>query len=316
MEAVVLKRKGNPNFGKKKVEGSTEQINNAIHAEQVKDQYVFQLIKTHEKQKPRDFETGEFRDSPYQPFYGVANSGLAWDKTYKNPKNTNATAGGQRRWRYLFNYPTVWVDEQIDPEPTKEELSDSQNDLIFRNGVLRVFGYQETKLLALKLNNTFEGCERPLKNLPKEFKLLDQDKIDKEVLQELDDSFESEKYAREATDEEMYAVSHWYGIDLSKSDDAIRKEFIQKARSNPKVFNREFINPKHKAKYVFLKALEDNMISPTIVPGKLYYVDTNTPIFDLKSEDVAEELSVNYVVGVDKIKSLHDKLKKHYEDTE
>jgi len=316
MEQVVIKRKGNPNFGKKKVEGSEETKIDLKQPEKIKEQYVFQLIKTHEKQKPRDFETGEFRDSPYQPFYAVANSGLAWDKTYVNPKNPNATPGGQRRWRYLYNYPTIWVDEQVDPEPTKEELSDSQNDLIFRNGVLRVFGYQETKLQALMLNNTFEGCERPLKNLPKEFKLLDQEKIDKEVLQELDDSFEAEKYAREATDEEMYAVSHWYGIDLGKSDDAIRKEFIQKARSNPKVFNREFINPKHRAKYVFLKALGDNMISPTIVPGKLYYVYTNTPIFDLKSSDVAEELAVNYVANVEKIKSLHDKLKKHYDDNE
>lgn len=302
METVVVKRRGNPTFFKKKDEPAVELDQNK--------QYVFQLLKTHEKQKPVDGKTGEIATSPYQPFYGVVNSGIAWDPDY-TPKGSSKK-GAQRRWRYLHGWPTIWVDEQVDPEPTKEDLSQPENDLVFRFGVLRVFAHQTTKLQALRLNNTFEGCVRPLKNLPFEYKLLDQDKIDKEVLETLDSAFEAEKTAREASLDEMYALAYFYGIDLAKSDDAIRKEFITKARTNPVVFNREFANPKNKMKYIFQWGLSDNVISGTIVPGTVYLVDSNTKVWDLRSENIVEELAAATFAGDKEARKLYDQLNNMY----
>lgn len=306
----AIKRRGNPNFGKAK-KTETEIIEDEI-TKDLNRQYIFQLLQTHERAKPRDGKTGELVGSAYQPFWGAVNSGMAWDPNY-TPKGATKP-GAQRRWRYLHTYPTIWVDEQIDPEPTKEDLADPNNDIIFRQGVLRIFGHQKTKLQALMLNNGFKDCVRPLKNVVKDFELLDQDKIDKEVLQTLDDAFEAEKAAREATNDEMYATAYFFGIDLDKSDEAIRKEFINKARSNPKVFNREFVNPKNRFKYTFLEALADNLISGTKNPGRLTYVETGAIMFDLKTEDTAEELANMCMSNHEKSMNLYNKLEKMYKD--
>jgi hypothetical protein len=305
-----IKRKGNPNFGNKKEEGQSQVPDN------YNNQYIFQLLKTHEKQKPITSQLGDkeggYIVNVFQPWFAVVNSGVAWDPNYIPKGKTEK--GGQRRWRFLHNYPdTIWVDEQIDPEPTKEDLADDRNDIVFRNGVLRVFGHEERKLQALMLNNTFDGCVRPLKNLPKEFTLLNQDKIDKEVLESLDAAFEAEKAARNATLEEMYAVGYYFGIDMTKSDDAIRKEFINKARQNPQLFNREFVNPKNKYKYVFLLGLEDNIISSTINSGRITIVETNVVKFELKTGDAAEELAQLCMSEHKEAMALYNILNKKYQ---
>jgi len=303
---VAPRRPGNPNFGKRKSEDQKL-------SEDLNKQYIFQLLKEHHRSKPITSKFGEAGgeiESPYQPYYGAVNSGLAWDPEYV-PKG-KTTKGGTRRWRFLYGYPSIWVDEQVDPEPSKEDLISDRNDLKFRNGVLRVFGHEQTKLQALMLNDAFSGCVRKLKNIPAEYQLLDQDKIDKEVLEAIDDAFEAEKAAREATIEEMYAVGMFFGLDMTKSDDAIRKQFIVKARTNPSLFNREFLNPKNKYKYFFKIAVDDNYISGTMVPGKLQLVEANTPILDLKTEDVAEECAMLAMGNDSKALALYDKLVKKY----
>lgn len=313
--APVIKRRGNPNFGQKKTEIEIQQ--DVITAD-IDKQYIFQLLKTHEKAKPVDNSTGEIIGSPFQPYYGVVNSGLAWDPDYISPieakkAKSDQKRGAARRWRFLYNYPTIWVDEQIEPEPTKEDFAAAENDLVFRKGLLRVFGHEKMKLKALELNNAFQGVVRPLKSVVKEYMLLDQDKIDKEVLQQLDDSFEAEKSARDASLEEMYAVAYYFGIDLSKSDDAIRKAFINIARSKPAVFNREFVNPKNKVKYTILEGLAENYISDTIVPNTLHYVESGTKIMDLKTPDTAEEIATMYMSGDIKSTNLYNKINKYFE---
>lgn len=312
-QAVAVKRPGNPNFVKKVTKPEREQ-----HKEEAQKVYIFQLLKEYTRTKPLTSKLGEDGgriENPFQPWYGVVNSGIAWDNEY-TPKG-KTKPGGQRRWRFLFNYPdTIWVDEQIDPEPVKEDFADSRNDIVFRNGYLRVYAHEERKLQALMLNDTFEGNARPLKDLPAEYKLLDQDKVDREVLQMLDDAFEAEKAAREASLEEMYALCIYYGINLERSDDAIRKEFIQRARTSPSQFNREFVNPKNKYKYTFLCAISANLISGTMIPGKLQYVETNVPLFDLKTEDTAEELATLCMGNYEKAVNLYNKLKKRFEEEE
>lgn len=303
------KQRGNPNFGKKP---SAE----AQLTEDLNRQYIFQLTKTHEKSKPISAKLGDMGGaifSPYQPYYGVVNSGLAWDGTFV-PKNGNKEKpGGSRRWRYLHGFPTIWVDEQMDPEPTKEDLASNLNDLTFRNGVLRVFGYETTKLQALMVNDAFGGCKRPLKDIPKQYVLLNQDEIDKSVLASLDDAFDAETIARGATLQEMYACAYYFGINLQQSDIAIRKDFISRARSNPKVFNEQFTYPVNQYKWVFKSALDNNIISTTIVPGCVYLVDSNTKVYDLNTGDAITELSQAVFANEPKSSELYQTLKKMME---
>ncbi len=315
-----IKRRGNPSFGRKPEQPAKTEDEVAV--DDFAKEYLFQLIKTHESAKPVDGKTGERTTSAYQPFFGVPNSGTAWDADYISPseeKKAKAEGrqpkkGGRRRWRYIHNYPTIWVDEQIDPEPSKEEIRDEGNDLIFRNGLLRVFGHQEMKLQALQLYDGFEGNPRPLKNVPKDYKLLDQAKIDKQVIEDLDAAFDAEDAARGATLEEMYAVGYYFGIDPNMSDDAFRKAFRQAARTNPKIFLREFANPRNKYKYLFLKALADNLISTILFPGKVALVESNVALFDIKGEDAAEELATLTFTKFDKAVILKEKLEAIYKE--
>jgi hypothetical protein len=322
-----VKRRGNPNFGRK---AATQQSTafaeqpsgQTIEPEQTEDLnkiYIFQLLKTHERVKPRDGKTGEMVGSAYQPFYQVVNSGVAWDASYipmlpNGQKKEGVKAGAARRWRYLHNYPTIWVDEQVNPEPTKTDLAAAENDIVFRNGVLMVKGYEKMKLQALMLNDGFQDCVRPLKNKPKEYILIEQEKIDKQVMADMDASFEAEKAARSATLDEMYAVGAVYGIDASKSDDAFRKDFISKARANPRSFMREFVNPKNKVKYRVLAALADNVISDTVLPNAIVYVDSGVTLLETKTPDVAEEAAVMYMAGHDKAIKLFDRLERLYRE--
>jgi len=250
--------------------------------------------------------------TPYQPYFAVVNSGLAWDKTYVPREGMKP--GASRRWRFLHGFPTIWVDEQIDPEPTKEELASNLNDIIFRYGVLRMFGHEQTKLQALMLNDAFDGCERPLKNIVKQYTLLNQDQIDKDVLAQLDNAFEAESAARAATNEEMYAMSYYFGINLAQTDDAIRKHFITKARSNPTVFNREFVNPKNKYKYIFMTAFGQNIISSTMIPGCVTLVEAGRNVYDLKTDNAVEELSTATMANDAKATELYNQLRKMIED--
>lgn len=329
-QTVSFKKRGNPNFGKKTLTPDEQfaQKQQSIEDADFNRQYIFQLTTEHKTAKPRSAKQGDMGSgeviSAFQPFYGVCNNGIAWDPDYISPQEAkkdkkDQKKGGQRRWRYLANFPSIWVDEQVEPEPTSEELAAAENDLTFRRGVLRVFGYQKTKLQALMLNNSFEGVKRPLKNVPKDYKLLDQDKIDQEVLQSLDDSFEAEKSARAATNEEMYAVGYYFGIDATKSDDAFRKAFIMKARENPSVFNREFTNPKNKFKYNFLNALADNIISGTVLQGKCTLISTGAHLFDIQNtatDLIADELATMVMTNYEKAVGLHNRIEKIYLDGE
>ncbi len=301
------KKKGNPNFGKKTVSEET------LLTEDLNKQYIFQLVKTHERTKPIVSKLGDMGgaiESPYQPFYAVVNSGLAWDSKFI-PKNGNKEKpGGSRRWRYLHGFPTIWVDEQIDPEPTKEDLASNLNDLTFRKGILRVFGYETTKLQALMVNDAFDGCKRPLKNVPKQFTLLNQEEIDQKVLDSLDDAFEAETAARNATKEEMMACAYYFGINLAQSDTAIRKDFISRARNNPKVFNEQFTNPKNTYRWVFKQALDNNIISDTIVQGTVYLVDAHKKVYDLKTSNATEELAHAAFASEPNATELYQQLKK------
>ena len=80
MEETQVKKKGNPNFVKKQDDGLND-FNKV---------YTFVLIKTHEKYKPVDGDTGMRTTNPYPPIYKLPSEGRTID---------DAT-GKNRMWRY------------------------------------------------------------------------------------------------------------------------------------------------------------------------------------------------------------------------
>ena len=282
METTVEQPKkiGNPNFGKKKLENApTKDVR-------------FKLSQSYEYLKPKDKDTGLTTENPYPAIYIAANAGVAWD----------ALKGELRNWRYIYGYPSVWVDEQVKPEPSKQQIFNEKNDIIFSKGYIRVKGTDRAKIQALMLNDGFEGNKNKVNDIPVIFELIDEGKAMQSLRSEKDLRFEAESLARTANIDDMLPVAMLYGIDVSSDEvdnESIRTQFIIMAEQNPKQFIDNFNNPKHKAKYAVVKALQGGLVS--VQNNKLIFRESGRALFEVDANgDVAEQVA-NKVMSQDEI---------------
>lgn len=330
------KRKGNPNFGKKKEEQpevNQEQVEpeyNALlnepeetilgsasiqvnmgqplpiqppktgmapkemvtfmgHVIDPQKRYRFQLIKTYEKLKPRDHETGELVDSLYPPIFMANNEGIAYDSN-----------GNMRRWRYVYGYPTIWVDEQINPAPNDQQLRDEKNDILFKEGNLFVNGGARAKIMALLVQDQFEDQKNPVTQTPKVFRLINEEEGIKLAINASDRAFEAETEARKATLAEMLPIAMLFGINIDNAEqrqEIIRGELILKARQLPDAFLKQFVNPKNQIKYLVTRAIQKNIISGTT--GNLVMVETGRVLFQVDSKKDISEQVTSLIMGND-----------------
>jgi len=271
METVTTKR-GNPNLGKAKTKETPKE-------------YRYILTQTFERMKPVNNETRESDHAPYPPIRFFPTEGVA-----KDPKT-----GEMRRWRYVYGYPSIWLDDQEKPKPTKTELESPQNEIVFKNGLLKVDSADKAKVMAVEVQDEFEGNKNQVRPVPTAYKLVNPDEDLNKLFEDSDISFQAQSAVREATFEEMAPVAAVFGIDVSGGIDdevIIRKKLILKAIELPNVFMREFVNPKNKIKYLISQALMNNIVSFTLIEGKLVYVDTLNVICDVNPQgDVAEQVA-------------------------
>lgn len=273
-EEAVAKKPGNPNFGNRKVQTKYDQ----------RKRYHFQLTKTHESAKPRDYETGEILNNPFPPIYFIEPSGTG----------INPDGGEIEHWRYIAGYPSIWVKDQMKPEPSESQLSNPKNFITFQNGSLFVNGMNTALLDAIFIQDEFEEVKNPINIVPPKFRLVNPEKEMKLTMGISDTRFQASRAAREATVEEMLPVAMYFGINVDKPEEdlgRIRDEFILRAESDPTNFNTQYTNPKNKFKYKITMALRDNLISGNIYPGKMALVSTQKAFFDVKEGDIAEQFA-------------------------
>lgn len=303
MEVQERKRGGNPNWVKK----TTENQSDTMVAEPTKIKidpkkvYHFQLIKTYEKLKPIDNKSGSKIESLYPPYYLCPNEGVALDED-----------GEMRRWRYLYGYPSIWVDEQMSPEPTDEQIRDSRNDIIFEEGNLFVRGTEKAKIKALLIQDLCEDQENKLSSVNSVFRLIKDGEGLAKATQVNDKAFEAESAARNASVEELLPIAMLFGINVDGHDkrgDYIKKEVILKARQLPDAFLANFVSPKTNIKYLITKALNKNIISGQT--GTLTLVETDKPLFPInKNADIAEQVAVMVMANDEQASLLYTQLKK------
>lgn len=78
----VIKKKGNPNFGVKKVKEEVNEIDMLYH---------FVLTQSWEQYKPVDMDGGKMNSAPYPPILQIPSEGITLDDE----------TGKSRRWRCL-----------------------------------------------------------------------------------------------------------------------------------------------------------------------------------------------------------------------
>jgi hypothetical protein len=264
-----VKKKGNPNFGKKEVEVLND--HDKI--------YTFVLIDTYEKYKPTDGDTGQRASNPYPPIYKLPSEGRTLD---------DAT-GKNRMWRCIKGEDSIWVDEQGDFEVVSY---DDYEDLIFTDGRLIVKGFEKNKLAALLHQETYVDKKYKKANVRPVFRLIDEDKDLDSALSKLDAEYEALKIAKECGDEEMLPFAYVLGIDINQSYKSIRKEFILKAKGNPTYFVKYFVDPKNEIAYQVHRALSTNIISTSSIEGKLVFSESRKVIMDApKNSDIAQHIA-------------------------
>jgi len=264
--------------------------------------YQFKLSQVYDAAKPRDADTNEILDNPYPPTYLWVNSGVAI-----NPETNEV-----ENWRYVYGYSSIWVKDQQKPEPSKQQLENPKNDIVFKNGSLFVNGNNKALLEALTVQDAFEGVENPINNMPFIYGLVDENKNRERVRSEADMAYLAEKSAREATLEQMVPVAMHFGIDVTDPDeneDRIRTEFILKAKAMPREFSNQFTNPKNEYKYNIVQALQLGIISADKIPGKMVLNDTGAVYFDVKiGDDVADQFASLMMIRNDKAIKLYSQI--------
>lgn len=292
-EVLETKKKGNPNFGAKKVKEEINQIE-----EDVNKIHHFVLIQSWEKYKPVDNESGRMDSSPYPPMYQLPSEGITVDDE----------TGKNKRWRCLRGVDTIWVDEQDGLEPNGFE---DYEEIIFINGQLKVRGYEVNKLTALKSLDTFEGKKYKKVNSKPVYRLIDLDADLNNALDNLDLEYEALKIAKECSDDEMLPFAFVLGLNVEGSPRAVRKDFIMKAKSNPKYFLKYFVDPKNEIAFKVHKAITENIISTSAIEGKLVWTESRKVIMDApKGADLAQDVAKLVMQNDDEAIKLFEQLKK------
>lgn len=299
MEALIEKKKGNPNFGKKSVQV----------VDDLDKIFDFELIKTYEIYKPevviitgRNSEKSVGKsDTLYPPTFAIPNSGLAWDEENNR----------QRAWRFINTEESIWIDEQRDL--TKEEeaslLSNTDNQLEFKKGKLMVRGIEKSKLAALMVQDMYEGKKKQLKQIPPVYRLLNPEAILKNTQDTLDLAWEAESAARSCSVKEMFEFASVLGISLEQSEAGTRKDFILAAKSNPAYFVKHFVNPKNKYQYAFSEAVKNDLISVNKDSAKLVWSESRAEITSIApNADVAQQLAERAVNKESDILALFEQL--------
>ena len=288
MEETQVKKKGNPNFVKKQDDGLND-FNKV---------YTFVLTRTYEKYKPVDGDTGVKTTNPYPPIYKLPSEGRTID---------DAT-GKNRMWRCIKGFDSIWQDEQ---EGIDVVTLDDLEDLVFIDGRMIVKGFEKNKLAALFNQDSYEGKKYKKNNIASEFRLVDEDSDISKALDNLDVEYEALKIAKECSDEEMLPFAHVLGINTGASINSIRRDFIVKAKSNPKYFVKYFVDPKNEIVYNVYKALNENIISASVIEGKLVWTESRKVIMDVpKGSDIKNDIAKLVMQGDAAAVALVDQLKK------
>jgi len=296
---VAEKKRGNPAFGRK-AESDVLEMDEPTFKIDSKRVYQFQLIKTYERLKPIDNKTGRSIESLYPPYYICPNEGVALHE------------GEMRRWRFVYGYPSIWVDEQQNPEPTSLQVADPRNDLIFEEGNLFVRGSEKTKIQALMIQDLCQDQKNQVFPVPTVFRLIKEGETLVKASEINDQAFEAETAARNASIEELLPVAMLFGINVDNAEkrgEQIKKEVILKARQLPDAFLANFVSPKTSIKYLITKALNKNIISGA--SGQLIMVETEKVLFPVnKDSDIAEQVATLVMGNDEQASLLYTQLKK------
>lgn len=235
-----------------------------------------------------DKQNEKLRDDtpPYPPYLRFPNTDvIQWNfGTEKEPD------WGERAIRYLRGYPTIFVDEQekngrVVPENV---LNNPNNRFEIINGDVTAKPHEKARIQFLDICNRNSNSPYRTGKIPTLFSrhsevARTQNLKAKQGLQK--EAFEK-AFAADETQVAFHAK--YLGIPLidaattaTRDYESVLTDYRQMAIDNPKKFIETYDDQDLKLKYKIERAIEDNVISLRIIPGKAVYTATKAEICDV-----------------------------------
>ncbi len=250
---------------------SVKNKTNVFGTEKKADLVIYRLIKQNDRTQ-RD-------DTPLYPPY----------KRFPNYDNI-VWEDGTRAIRWLPGFTSIFVDEQeagnrVIPDNI---INNPNNRFEIHDGQISVRPHEKTKIQFLDLCNRNADSPHRTGSLEALFTRVSEEKnVEKVVEKQKILSVAIEK-AFNANESQIAFHSKYLGIPLidpatsaSRTFEAVQADYRQSAIDNPKDFLKTFDDEDLKIKYKIEKAIEDNVISLTIIKGKAAYTSTKTEICDV-----------------------------------
>jgi hypothetical protein len=248
------------------------------------DQIVFRLIEKNEVKLRDD-------TPPYRPYIRFPNKDLiVWED-------------GTREIRWLPGFTTIFVDEQekdgrVIPENI---LINPNNRFEIIDGYIKVKPHEKTKILFLDMCNRNINSKYRTGSIPALFERYSEEKVIEVLSEKQGWQQEAIDKAFKASEEQVAFHVKYLGIPLidhtsgeSRTLKAIQADYRQYAIDNPKSFLETYDDVDLKDKYIIEKALEENIISLTLIPGKATWTSSKEEICDIPIGSSATESLFNF----------------------
>ena len=265
--------------------------------------YVFELCK---KYSTKHFEPNTvYGECP--PYYSIPNTQVVYyDFNAGKPpvEGSNAKTGkGERLMRYIKGQASVFADEQSLGDETAEHiekvLGRQENRIEFTNGQL-IVQQEQALLIEFLMNNNFrEGSTSSKEKL---FRYIDEDKKEKELIENYNKKYAAINLAQDAEDEDMIHHAKFLGISFrnnnsghQKSLELIRAEYVEKATANPVLFMKYINNPNVKNKFYVEEGIEKGIITTDIILGQLHWKESKQFVTTLDSSKSKVDAILDFV---------------------
>lgn len=209
---------------------------------------------------------------------------------------------GERAIRYLPGYASIFVDEQEAHGreiPEQVILNAPRFEVV--DGEIRVRPTEKTKIMFLDYCNRNEDSPYRTGKIAPIFKRYSEQR-------EIDEKAEKQEWVKlalekafSATDEQIAFQAKYLGVSLidpvtkaSRTLKAIKTDYQQAAMDDPKKFLETFNDTDLKMQYLIERAIEDNVINLTLVPGKAVWTGSKEEICEIPAGILPVEALFNF----------------------
>lgn len=188
--------------------------------------------------------------------------------------------GTPRRMRLLRGSTSLWMDEQKQYELIKGYVEKNTLSLVFQKGRLTVD--VKNSMLNKYLDMSNRNLDNPLRQgIMKEY--FKEWNTAKQAQQDMDleeKEFEAMGIAHTALIDDIVPHAHYLGVDFidpisghPRDEQGIRREYVKKAKADPKKFLNSIHSPVVQTGYKIRKAIDAGLIDLGKQPGQAFWQD-------------------------------------------